>query len=162
MANWVNVENNEVVGQYDELPHNWKNISGLNLANGDLPFLKSIGWYYVTKQHESYDESTHYISGYNYEIRENDVLETVVLTEKEPEVVEEFSLLKSRFIEQLRKERNILLINSDWTQLTDVNCKLDEFTKVKWMNYRQNLRDIVQVYLEDETTDINQVNWPAF
>ena len=113
-------------------------------------------------QHESYDESTHYISGYNYEIRENDVLETVVLTEKEPEVVEEFSLLKSRFIEQLRKERNILLINSDWTQLTDVNCKLDEFTKVKWMNYRQNLRDIVQVYLEDETTDINQVNWPVF
>jgi hypothetical protein len=161
MANWVHIENNEVVGQYDSLPQNWKNISGLNLAANDLPFLKSVGWYSVTKQHESYDESTHYVSGYNYEIRENDVLETLILTEKEPIPEQEFSTFKYTFLEQLRMRRNMLLINSDWSQLQDVQNLFDESTKNKWITYRQKLRDIVQVYSENEITNIDQVNWPS-
>ena len=160
MANWVHISNNEVVEQHDLLPQNWKNISGLNLAVNDLPFLKSVGWYSVTKQHESYDESTHYVSGYNYEIRENDVLETIILTEREPVPEEEYSTLKYRFIEELRSRRNKLLIDSDWSQLKDVQNKFDEITKNKWIVYRQALRDIVQVYSENEIIDINQVNWP--
>ena len=160
MANWVHIENNEIVEQHEQLPQNWKNISGLNLAVNDLPFLKSVGWYSVTKQHESYDESTHYVSGYNYEIRENDVLETIVLTERESAPEEEFFVLKSRFIEELRKKRNELLVSSDWSQLQDVQNKFDEHTKNKWIVYRQALRDIVQVYSENEIIDINQVNWP--
>lgn len=161
MANWVHIENNEITGQYDLLPNNWRNVSGLNLAADDLPFLKSVGWYSVTKQHESYDESTHYVSGYNYEIRENDVLETIILTEKEPEPIEEFSTLKYKLIEELRKKRNELLISSDWTQLQDVQNLLDESTKNKWTVYRQALRDIVQVYSENEVVNIAQVNWPS-
>lgn len=161
MANWVHIENDEIMGQYDLLPNNWRNVSGLNLAADDLPFLKSVGWYSVTKQHESYDESTHYVSGYNYEIRENDVLETIILTEKEPEPIEEFSTLKYKLIEELRKKRNELLISSDWTQLQDVQNLLDESTKNKWTVYRQALRDIVQVYSENEVVNIAQVNWPS-
>ena len=161
MANWVHIENNEITGQYDLLPNNWRNVSGLNLAAEDLPFLKSVGWYSVTKQHESYDESTHYVSGYNYEIRENDVLETIILTEKEPEPIEEFSTLKYKLIEELRKKRNELLISSDWTQLQDVQNLLDESTKNKWTVYRQALRDIVQVYSENEVVNIAQINWPS-
>ena len=161
MANWVHIENNEITGQYDLLPNNWRNVSGLNLAADDLPFLKSVGWYSVTKQHESYDESTHYVSEYNYEIRENDVLETIILTEKEPEPIEEFSTLKYKLIEELRKKRNELLISSDWTQLQDVQNLLDESTKNKWIVYRQDLRDIVQVYSENEVVNIAQVNWPS-
>ena len=161
MANWVHIENNEITGQYDLLPNNWRNVSGLNLAADDLPFLKSVGWYSVTKQHESYDESTHYVSEYNYEIRENDVLETIILTEKEPEPIEEFSTLKYKLIEELRKKRNELLISSDWTQLQDVQNLFDEITKNKWIVYRQALRDIVQVYSENEVVDIAQVNWPS-
>jgi hypothetical protein len=160
MANWVHIEDNEITGQYDLLPNNWRNVSGLNLAADDLPFLKSVGWYSVTKQHESYDESTHYVSGYNYEIRENDVLETIILTEKEPEPIEEFSTLKYKLIEELRKKRNELLISSDWTQLQDVQNLLDESTKNKWIVYRQALRDIVQVYSENEVVNIAEVNWP--
>ena len=161
MANWVHIENNEITGQYDLLPNNWRNVSGLNLAADDLPFLKSVGWYPVTKQHESYDELTHYVNGYNYEIRENDVLETLILTEKESESTETFSTLKYTFLEQLRTQRNLLLINSDWSQLQDVQNLFDESTKTKWITYRQKLRDIVQVYSENEITDINQVDWPS-
>jgi hypothetical protein len=149
------------VGQYDLLPQNWKNISGLSLAVNDLPFLKSVGWYPVTKQNESYNDLTHYVSGYNYELREDDVLESIILTEIPPQTVEEFSTLKHGFIEQLRRKRNKLLIDSDWSQLQDVQNKFDEDTKNKWIVYRQNLRDIVQVYSENEIINIDQVNWPS-
>jgi hypothetical protein len=131
------------------------------LAADDLPFLKSVGWYPVTKQNETWNDLTHYVSGYNYEIRENDVLESIILTERQPEPVEEFSTLKYRFIEQLRKKRNELLVSSDWTQLQDVQNLLDESTKNQWIVYRQQLRDIIQSYSENEVVDIAQVNWPS-
>ena len=161
MANWVHIENNEITGQYDLLPNNWRNVSGLNLAADDLPFLKSVGWYPVTKQNETWNDLTHHVSGYNYEIRENDVLESIIITERQPEPVEEFSTLKYRFIEELRKKRNELLVSSDWTQLQDVQNLFDENTKNKWIIYRQALRDIIQVYSENEITEITQVNWPS-
>jgi hypothetical protein len=161
MANWVHVENNEITGQYDLLPKTWKNISGLNLAVDDLPFLKSVGWYPVTKQSETWNDLTHYVSGYNYEIREDDVLESIILSEKQPEPQEEFSTIKYRFIEQLRSKRNELLANSDWTQLQDVQNSFDETTKNKWIVYRQALRNIVEDYSENEIVNIEQVNWPS-
>jgi len=161
MANWAYVENDEIKGQYDLLPKNWKNVSGLNLAADDLPFLKSIGWYPVTKKSESYNDSTHYVSGYDYEVREDDVLESIVLSERQPEPQEEFSTLKYRFIEQLRNKRNELLKDSDWTQLQDVQNSFDESTKNKWVVYRQALRDIVEQYSENEVINIAEVNWPS-
>ena len=160
MANWVHIENNEITGQYDLLPKTWKNISGLDLAANDLPFLKSVGWYPVTKQSETWNDTTHYVSGYDYEIRENDVLESIIITEKQPEPVEEFSTLKYKFIEELRNKRNELLKNSDWTQLQDVQNSFDETTKNKWVVYRQALRDIIEEYSENEIVNIAQVNWP--
>jgi hypothetical protein len=105
MANWVHIENNEITGQYDLLPNNWKNMSGLNLAADDLPFLKSVGWYPVTKQSETWNDLTHYVSGYDYEIREDDVLESIVLTERQPEPQEEFSTLKYKFIEDFKNKK---------------------------------------------------------
>ena len=162
MANWVHIKNGEIKGQYDLLPKNWQNISGLNLAANDLPFLKSAGWYPVTKQNESWNDSTHYVSGYDYEIRENDVLESIVLAERQSEPQEKFSTLKYRFIEELRNKRNELLKDSDWTQLQDVQNLFDGSTKNKWIVYRQALRNIVEDYLENEITNINQVNWPSF
>jgi hypothetical protein len=161
MANWVHIENNEITGQYDLLPKTWKNISGLNLAADDLPFLKSAGWYPVTKQSETWNNLTHYVSGYDYEVRENDVLESIILSEKQPEPQEEFSTLKYKFIEQLRSKRNELLANCDWTQLQDVQNFFDETTKNKWIVYRQALRDIIEEYSENEIVDIAQVNWPS-
>jgi hypothetical protein len=160
MANWVHIENGEVKGQYDLLPKNWRNISGLDLSKNDLPFLKSLGWYPVTKANETFNDLTHYVSGYNYQIQENDVLETIILTEKLPEPEQDFSILKNKFIEELRKKRNELLVASDWTQLQDVQNSFDELTKNKWIVYRQALRDIVEEYLNNETVDINQVTWP--
>ena len=40
--------------------------------------------------------------------------------------------------QQKRMERNRLLAETDWTQMSDV----PEATKTKWISYRQELRDL--------------------
>jgi hypothetical protein len=157
MAEWAHIENGEIQGQYDVLPQNWRNVSGLNLSSDNLPFLKSLGWYPVTKQSLDYDSSQYYISGYEYSIREDDVLETPQLTEQDPVDNE---ALHDTFLNQLRYQRNQKLKDSDWTQLPDVQNLMDEETKTKWLTYRQALRDITQTYSDVSNIDINTVVWP--
>ena len=45
-------------------------------------------------------------------------------------------------LEALRKERDILLQNSDWTQAND--SPLSDSKKAEWRTYRQALRDITK------------------
>ena len=58
--------------------------------------------------------------------------------------------VESLISEALRK-RASLLNSSDWTQLPDV----PETTKLKWLTYRQALRDITK-----QSTFPNQIDWP--
>jgi hypothetical protein len=160
MANWAYVENNEIKGRYDSLPKSWKNISGFDLCKDDLPLLKSLSWYPVTKQHDTFDDTLYNISEYEYTLREDDVLETVVLQEKINYAMPKGDIPKEEFFYQLRIERNKKLTESDWTQLTDIQNMLNDETKNKWLVYRQNLRDITEVYIDNDIVDINQVVWP--
>jgi hypothetical protein len=157
MANWAYVENNEIKGRYDSLPKSWKNISGFDLCKNDLPLLKSLSWYPVTKQHDTFDNTLYNISTYEYTLREDDVLETVVLQQK---INVDYNISKEEFLYQLKIERNTKLMESDWTQLVDVQNMLNDETKNEWLVYRQNLRDITEVYINNDIVDINQVVWP--
>lgn len=42
----------------------------------------------------------------------------------------------------IRYDRDIRLMATDWTQLPDVQCTMDDVTKQRWLRYRQALRDI--------------------
>jgi hypothetical protein len=53
MANWAHVQNEEIKELHDNLPMNWKNISGLRHSVEDTNFLNSIGWFKVEKQYEN-------------------------------------------------------------------------------------------------------------
>jgi len=55
---------------------------------------------------------------------------------------------------EVRRIRNQLLLESDWTQLLDVS--MQENVRVEWANYRQQLRDVTQQVGFPET-----VQWPA-
>jgi hypothetical protein len=55
-------------------------------------------------------------------------------------------------IENIRKTRNVLLANSDWTQLPDNG--LSDSKRAEWVVYRQALRDITN------TVDLSNVVWP--
>ena len=54
-------------------------------------------------------------------------------------------------LDNLRVERNKLLVESDWTQLPDI----PESTKNAWQSYRQGLRDITETY-----SSLDDVVWP--
>lgn len=45
---------------------------------------------------------------------------------------------------EIKKERNSLLLKSDWTQLPDVNLPNNE----EWKTYRQQLRDIPNNFVD--------------
>ena len=53
---------------------------------------------------------------------------------------------------EVRKERNLLLQESDWTQNRDVTLSND----ADWKTYRQALRDITKTYKTLDT-----VKWPT-
>ena len=56
--------------------------------------------------------------------------------------------------DQIRPERDSLLLQSDWTQAND--SPLSESDKAKWAEYRKKLRDLTS----GEYTEPSQVPWP--
>jgi hypothetical protein len=162
MADWVLVENNEIVEYHSLLPKNWKNVSGLNLLVSDLPALKSHGWYPVSK--ETIDEpaeTEHYTirEEFEYTIRENDVLEKriIVKTGFVPDtVIDPYA----EFLTSLRTERDKRLQASDFTQLSDIQNRLSDQEKILINTYRQQLRDLPTLCMEQGIFDLTQVNWP--
>ena len=84
-----------------------------------------------------------YITSYDFE------------NEKIVQVDEDLSVLpgpEEIALQNLRNERNRLLVETDWTQLPDV----PEETKNAWQTYRQELRDITKTYQSLDT-----VVWPT-
>ena len=69
---------------------------------------------------------------------------------------------KIKFAENLlRSERNVLLQNSDWTQMAD--SQLLNTKKTEWATYRQALRDLpstAKPNVDDNWCLIN-VTWPT-
>lgn len=58
---------------------------------------------------------------------------------------------------QIRLDRGLKLLNSDWTQIAD--SPLSESKKEEWATYRQILRDITE-NLPGELDDAANVVWP--
>ena len=57
----------------------------------------------------------------------------------------------------VRYQRDMLLIQSDWTQLADNVIESD--LQTSWRNYRQALRDITTTYSSAESDD--DITWPT-
>jgi hypothetical protein len=165
MANWALVENNKIVEAHDLLPKSWRNISGLRLSADNLEFLKTLGWYPVVKNHQEYDKTLYRENGVNRVFENDQVRESLILVEKEVELPAPqppFEQLKHDFMVELRRERNVRLLESDWTQLYDVLSNMDNIEKSKWIIYRQQLRDLPANYAENEIVSLNDVEWPNF
>lgn len=75
------------------------------------------------------------------------------LQQKQDEYYNSFEYNLSR----VRKQRNILLLNCDWTQTVD--CPLSDSEKTEWQTYRQSLRDITNGLAT--INDIKELVWPT-
>lgn len=73
-------------------------------------------------------------------------IEQPIVTTEEPPIVT---------AEDMRNKRNILLAESDWTQLPDVPAWVSERIS-EWVVYRQALRDVPQ-----QSEFPTNINWPT-
>lgn len=162
MANFVLIENNEIIEYHDLLPRTWKHISGLHLAKDDEEFLNSLGWHTVTKVDVFYDNTKQYISHYEYKFENNLVYETPILKDSDPYIPPPEKTPEELFeiaLNEVRDKRNQLLIESDWTQLADVQQSSSTEWKTAWTNYRQELRDLPNKCVSGEI-NIYEIIWP--
>jgi hypothetical protein len=148
MANFVYIENNQILEKYQNLPRGWRHVSGLNLLESQPEKLQELGWYRVQKQHQNYDTEVYKVSGFHYEIQQNGfVVETLELEQySDQELDEKFNQIRKNFFERLRSGRNQKLQESDWTQILDVYESFDLETRAAWREYRKNLRDLPEQY----------------
>lgn len=157
--NYAFVENNEIVELVHILPPNYRNISGLNLLNGNLIELKRLGWYPIIQAEVAFDSNTQKIASFSYTIQSDNVLSTPVIVNKDASEIITFEQLKLEFMNRLRYDRNAKLSACDWTQLKDVTLTEEEQTE--WANYRQALRDLPQQYENNNVVSLDQVIWPV-
>lgn len=68
--------------------------------------------------------------------------------------IEKFKSFNEALLGQLRANRNLLLRETDWTQMPD--APLSEEKKSEYANYRQSLRDITL-----NVIDPTNVVWPT-
>lgn len=153
MAEWAFVENNEIIEVYDIVPTSWRNISGLIHSVGDLPFMKSLGWYPITKQHQDFDPEKEQFKKFTYKFENEQVIESLVL---EPVEVEDPAVVHERNMHALRTKRNKLLSESDHLLLPDFQEVTTDEMKSLIKDYRQALRDITTT----QPYHPSKVNWP--
>jgi hypothetical protein len=128
---YAHVENG-TVDYRGKLPKNWKNISGLNLSEGDNTFLKTIGWLPLTE--------TKVTPAYNEVLDSDQVVinaDDVQITQRVRGMTsDERAVRDTDNMVYLREIRNSKLAATDFYALSDVTMSSDMAT------YRQALRDL--------------------
>jgi hypothetical protein len=125
------------------LPKNWRNISGLNLSDGNNGYLKTLGWfpYVEVAVAIGVDETS---DGEDTVVTETEVTATAkkrAMTEGEKTERTASNLSRIRF------ERNLKLADTDFYALSDVTMSSAMAT------YRQALRDITDDIAKWNTSD---------
>jgi hypothetical protein len=70
-----------------------------------------------------------------------------------PKTIEDIELEKVQAMQQIRSQRNQLLLESDWTQIPDAPSG----KKAEWAAYRQALRDFPSTIVDPR----DSVAWPS-
>jgi len=149
---YVHVEN-EGIDYKGSLPKNWRNISGLNLSEGDHIFLKPLGWLPAIETkinlmyNEVYDEDQITINSDNVQIIQR--VRSMTTSEKNER--------DKIHLERMRDERNDKLRATDFYALSDVTMSEDMET------YRQSLRDFPATcdMTKWGTTEWPDITWPT-
>ena len=116
------------------LPISWANISNFNLLDDET--LKQYGWFpyrFVPAQFQT-DEN---LDSSYFSVEENEVVE--YQTKRKITNDDMWEQTQNAW-GNIRSRRNIELVESDWTQLSDTPFTTEE--KEEWRLYRQALRDI--------------------
>ena len=141
---YAHVENGSITYQ-GTLPKTWRNISGLNLSEGDNSFLKPLGWLPVIETNVTPDSNEVFDSD---EVTINEDKVQIVHRVRDM-TVEELTVRDRESWRSMREIRNTLLSETDWWASSDLNITQDQ------KDYRQALRD-----LPANTSDPTNITWP--
>ena len=143
---YIQVENDQVKGYPQPLPQNWANVSNFYLLEDER--LRQYGWYPVRfVPAEKTDNDM--VTGQNFVVEGNEVVQYEQIR---PKTEEELNRENEGYWVGVRSKRNILLQESDWTQLPDSPISSEKM--VRWQTYRQELRDVTN------QTDPKNIIWP--
>ena len=167
MTKWAVVENGNITEYYDVIPNCWRNVSNINLLETEIDVLNSLGWYQVNDttpilgSNQSFGKTT-----YTFDQQNKVVIKNTIILDNPPQPTQdqqaEFTADRNSFMDALRQQRNLMLTQSDWTQLKDIHDQKTSDWQQSWLTYRQALRNLPEVY---ETTYPNETNfhniaWP--
>ena len=174
MAKYAHVQDGTITGVYDLLPENWRNISNFYLLENDSETLTSLGWKTIVKSNVSYQSDTQTLGNPTYTLFEDGVYEMIEVINLTPAVVvpvvalneTELLAIKTQIheaaMQQLRIARDLLLADTDFTQLVDVIKINGELLTTEYETYRQSLRDLPNAYINDlDFVDILTVVYPV-
>jgi hypothetical protein len=143
---YILVENEQIIGRPTQLPKNWANISNFYLFDNEK--LKEYGWYPYRFQAAQIGENQVY-DGSDFVIEQTEVVEYQKVRNKNQQEIQEETEGMWRAVRDLRNE---LLLECDWTQLSD--SPLTNQKQIEWQIYRQQLRDVT------EQTNPFSIEWP--
>lgn len=166
--NWAYVDTDNNISEHAQLPLNWQNISNFFVLSEDLTRLAELRWYplenhtlpITNNQLQYYAEATYWFdSSRSVVIKKAEIL----FYPQDQDQTREFDAARRRFFDDLRSRRNQMLIESDWTQAADLQTIRSQEWKDQWALYRQNLRDLPNLYSVapfDREIHSTNVNWP--
>jgi hypothetical protein len=152
---YLNFVNDQIVGKPQPLPNCYECISNFDcLENNDPQALKDLSKYGLPghkwlKVKDASDPINHlFYEKYNSDVFSFKIIGDIVYIK-----YQKITLSKEDSICKLREDRDKILASTDWTQLPDIN--LPEYDKLRYLKYRQNLRDLPNKYLAS-----GQIEWP--
>lgn len=144
---YIQVENGEVKGYPQPLPQNWADVSNFYLLEDER--VRQYGWYPLRFVPATKTEND-VVTGQSFVIEGNEVVQYEQIRPKTQTEIENENSIQWQ---NIRNERNKLLLESDWTQLTD--SPLTPENKSEWESYRQELRDVTS------QSDPKNIIWPS-
>jgi hypothetical protein len=172
MANFAHVENGNIIGVYDFLPKNWRNISNFFALENEEETLKTYGWYKIVKiTPPEFDPSLHKLenptrwfeNGIAYETHEVVPLPAPPPPPAEP-TPEELAEIERQSIERqwsiIRNERDQRIKDFEWRYMRyerQVRLNITPTDNIAAMDtYVQALADMTQ------QSDPFNVIWPIY
>lgn len=160
MAEWIIVEDGNIVDKQNFLPEAWRNISNFN-AITDEEYLNSLGWYRTVKNKPQYNEAIQYLEESNVEFIDGVATQNYVIKEKTNEEPEDpQKIIFDREWNNVREKRDQLMSEFEWryfryerqTRLNlQVSDQLENLDK-----YMQDLADITK------QGDPFNIIWPEY
>ena len=166
MANFAYIENGEVVGVYDQLPENWKNISNFYTLSTEESYLSTLGWYKIRQEVPEYGAGQR-LGKLKYifdgsSVKETFEVETIpeqpAVVRTEAQIAADQAAVMENQWSYVRHQRDTMMADTDWRYLRyDRELRLgltptDDIQKLDL--YMQALADITQ------QSDPFNIVWP--